>query len=52
MSTKGLPQKHRPSAFYDGPAIHRCPVQEGLVDNAIHGSQRLLKAIEQAGVRP
>lgn len=52
MSTAGLAQKHRPSAFYDGPAIDRCPTQESLLENAIVGSAQLLKALNRAGVRP
>lgn len=33
-------------------AIERCPAQDALLEDAIIGSQKLLRALERAGVRP
>ena len=44
--------KPKPSPFFDGPAIHRCPTFEAMLEDARIGSLRLRLAIENAGLRP
>ena len=51
MSAKGT-TVHKHSPFYDGPPIERCPTFAAMIEDAIVGSQKLLRAQLRAGVRP
>jgi hypothetical protein len=37
---------------FDGPAIAHCPVYSKMVEDAIAGSQKLLRALQNTGARP
>jgi hypothetical protein len=49
--SKRTPQ-HIHSDYFSGPAIHRCPTQERLVENAQVGSAKLKLALDLTGLRP
>lgn len=49
---QGRASSHPYLGRLDGPAIERCPAQDALLEDAIIGSQKLLRALERAGVRP
>lgn len=51
MSAKGT-TVFKPSTYFDGPPIEKCPAYSALVEDAIIGSQKLLHAQMRAGVRP